>query len=270
MARPVWKGYLTVGLISIPVRLFAAARSKTSRFHLLHNKDLSRVHEVMYCSAEEKPLERSELVKGYEVAKNRYVVVADSELENVAPPTATSMEIVQFASSDEIDPIVFERSYYMAPDKNAEKPYNLLRAALSENRYCAIAKLSMHAREHIVVIRSVEDGLVLHTMYYADELNAASRVRSRAAEVNRKELSLATTLIQSLSAPFNIDEFHDQYRENIQRLIKQKQKGEEVTRAKQPRRAPVIDIMEALKKSIAANSPTQSKRRRSSKKRGAA
>ncbi len=270
MPRPVWKGYLSVGLISIPVQLFAAARSKTIRFHLLHNKDLSRVHEVFYCSAEDKPVERSELVKGYEAAKDQYVVIADSELENVAPPTATSMEIIQFAVADEIDPLVFEKSYYMAPQKNAEKPYNLLRVALSENRYCAVAKLSMHAREHIVIIRSDGDDLVLHTMYYADEMNVASRVHTRGAEVSKKELSLASTLMKSLRAPFNLDQFHDQYRANIRRLISQKQKGEQVTRAKQPKRAPVIDIMEALKKSIAANASAQPKRRRSNKTRGAA
>jgi DNA end-binding protein Ku len=236
----------------------------------LHGKDRSRVHEVFYCAAEEKPLERSDLVRGYEVAKNQYVVVDYSELKNVAPPTATSMEIIQFANADEIDPLLFERSYYVAPQENAEKPYNLLRLAMAESRNCAVAKVSMHAREYTTIIRSIEDSLVHHAMYYADELHAGSRVRSRSKQVNRKELSLAKKLIQSLTAPFKLEQFHDEYQENIERLIAQKRKGEPVTRAERPKRGPVIDIAEALRKSISQNAQTRSKPQRFGKKHHAA
>lgn len=234
MPSAVWKGYLSFGLVSIPVRLFAAARSKTTRFHLLHNKDLSRVYEVFYCSAEDKPLERSELVKGFEVSKD--------------------------------DPLFFEKSYYVVPQENADKPYNLLRAAMSDGRTCAIGKFSMHGRENTVIIRYTGDGLVLHTMYYADELNGASRMHSRSRQVNRKELGLARKLMQSLTAPFKPEQFHDEYRQNIERLIAQKRKGEPVTRTQRPKHAPVIDIAEALRKSLSENEQTRSKQRGSGKK----
>jgi DNA end-binding protein Ku len=266
MPSTVWKGYLSFGLVAIPIRLFAAARSKTTRFHLLHDKDLSRVHEVLYCSAEEKPLDRSDLVKGYEVSKNQYVVVEDSELKNVAPPTATGVEIIQFANAEEIDPLLFEKSYYVAPEKNAEKPYSLLRFAMAESRNCAVAKLSMHSREYTVIIRPTEESLILHTMYYADELHAASRVVSRTNRVNRKQLDLARKLIQSLKAPFKLEQFHDEYRRNIERLIAQKRKGQKITRTERPRRTPVIDIAEALQKSISENTARRSKQRGSAKK----
>src|SRR5271169_6421740 len=153
MATTVWKGHLTFGLVSFPVKLFTAARSESISFNQLHKADNSRVKQVLYCQAEDKPIPRSEIVKGYEYEKDRYVVIEDEEVKKVAPQTAKVMEILEFVPTDQVDPIYLETSYYMAPDEAGEKPYALLFDALRETKYYGIAKVAMHNREHIVVLR---------------------------------------------------------------------------------------------------------------------
>jgi DNA end-binding protein Ku len=263
MPAIVWKGYVTFGLVSFPVRLFAAARPESVHFHMLHKKDLSRVKEVFYCAAEDKPIDRDQIVKGYESGKDNYVVVEDDELEAIAPSTASTMEIVQFVKETEVDPIYFERSYYVAPGEEVTKPYALFLKALEDSGHYAIAKLAMHNREHIVLIRPDREGLVLHTLFYPDELHASNRQTiPKKAEATKKELELASQLIKQLSAPFKPREFHDSYRENVEKLIEQKEKGERV--AKHPanrQKAPVIDLMEALKKSLGAQKPKTKRKR---------
>jgi DNA end-binding protein Ku len=270
MPAVVWKGYISFGLVSFPVRLYAAGRAEAVHFHLLHKKDLSRVKEVWYCVAEDKPIERADMVRGYEVAKGEYVVVEDEELEGVAPETASTMEIVQFVRVSEVDPIYFETSYYVAPGDNITKPYALFLKALKDSKYDAIAKLSMHGREHTVLIRSRsggdEDGLLLHTLYYPDELHEANK-QSISAKVaaTKKEIDLATQLIKQLAAPFKPEQFHDTYRENVEKMIAEKQKGKSVTKHAKRKPATVIDLMEALKKSLKGKAAPQAKRTRRTK-----
>lgn len=261
MPATVWKGFISFGLVSFPVRLFSAARPETVHFHMLHAKDLSRVKEVWYCAAENKPIDRSDIVKGYEASKEEYVVVQDEELKKIAPPTATTMEILQFVSRDEVDPLYFESSYYVAPEEKTEKPYALFLAALESTKQHAIAKVAMHNREHVVLIRPADKGLVAHTLYYADELHAANKGARPKEKYSAKELDLAKNLIDQLSAPFHPEQFHDTYRENVERLIEQKQKGEKITAVKQPRRAPVVDLMDALKRSLKESSAAKEKPR---------
>jgi DNA end-binding protein Ku len=264
MPATVWKGYVSFGLVSFPVRLAAAARPEGVHFHLLHKKDLSRVKEVWYCAKEEKRIERSEMVKGYEVNKDQYVVVDDAELKKIEPATASTMDVLQFVRTDEVDPLYFERSYYVGPDGNITKPYNLFLNALRDTNYNAIAKLSMHGREHVVLIRPAEDGLVLHTLFYPAELQKEHQQRV-SAKVDRKELDLAKNLIKQLAAPFVPTEFHDEYRESVQTLIRQKQKGEKISVVERPRKAEVIDLMDALKRSLKASPTTKAKPARRSK-----
>jgi DNA end-binding protein Ku len=253
MPATVWKGYISFGLISFPVRLYSAGRAEAVHFHMLHRKDLSRVKEVWYCAAEDKPIERSEIVKGYETSKDEYVVVDDEELKKIAPPTATTMDIVQFVRESDVDPIYFEHSYYVGPGDDLTKPYALFLKALKETKHSAIAKVSMHGREHVVLIRFFDEDLVMHTLFYPDELHKANRQKVPAKmTATGKETELATELIRRLAGPFNPDEFHDTYRENVEKLVEQKKKGEKVTVAPKPRRAPVIDLMDALKKSLAS------------------
>ena len=264
MAATVWKGYISFGLVSFPVRLTAAARPKGIHFHMLHKTDLSRIKEVLYCAEEDKPITRADIVKGHETGKGEYVVVTDEELKKIAPPTATTMEILQFVAADEVDPLYLESSYYVAPEETVSKPYTLLLQAMEETNYFAVAKIAMHAREHIVILRPGEGRLVLHTMYFADELNRANAPEKSRAKFTGKEADLAKTLIKSLAAPFKPEQFHDEYRQNVEKLLDAKQRGRGVKSVAQPRPKPVVNILEALQKSLkqTAKAPAAKKRRR--------
>src|SRR5437870_1931978 len=195
MASTVWKGHLTFGLVSMPVKLYSAARSETVSFNQLHKHDNSRVKQVIYCQAEDKPIQRSEIVKGYEYEKDKYVVIDDEDIKKVAPKTAKTMEILEFVKSADVDPIYFESSYYMAPDEAGEKPYALLFEALKQTEYYGIAKVSMHNREHVVILRPGDKGVVLHTMYFSDEIRAVEEFRTDISQVKEKEIALAKMLI---------------------------------------------------------------------------
>jgi len=251
MASSVWKGHLTFGLVSFPVRLFSAARGETISFNLLHKPDHSRIKQVIYCQAEDKPVPRSELVKGYEYEKDRYVEIDDEEIKKVAPKTAKVMEILEFVKADQVDPIYLESSYYVSPDEGGEKPYALLFQALKESQFYALAKIAMHNREHIIVLRPGAKGILSHTMYYQDEIRQVDEFRTDTSLVKDKELAMAKMLISSLEADFEPQKYHDQYRENLHKMIEDKIEGKKVVAAPTEHVAPVIDIMEALKKSLA-------------------
>ena len=253
MPATIWKGFISFGLVSFPVRLFSAARAERVRFHMLHKKDLSRVREVWFCAEEDKQIERSDIVKGYETGEGEYIVVEEEQLKKIAPPTATTMDILQFVGDDEVDPMFFESSYYIAHE-GAAKPFTLFMKALTETRQNAIAKVSMHNREHVVLIRPSNGGLVLHTLFYPDELHESNKVEAPNSKYSAKELELAISLVKHLTGPFNPGEFRDEYRENVERLIEQQRKGQKITTIKQPRKAPVIDLMEALKRSLKSSS----------------
>jgi DNA end-binding protein Ku len=181
------------------------------------------------------------------------------DLAAIAPETASAMEIVQFVKEAEVDPLYFERSYYVAPGEEVTKPYALFLKALEDSGHYAIAKLAMHNREHVVLIRPDREGLVLHTLFYPDELHVSNRQKIPAkAEASKKELELASQLIKQLSAPFKPDQFHDTYRDNVEKLIEQKENGERV--AKHPakaHKAKVVDLMDALRKSLAEQEKTK-------------
>ena len=251
MATSVWKGYLSFGLVSFPVRLLAAAREETVHFHMLHQKDLSRIKEVWFCAEEDKPVPRDQIVKGYEVDKGQYVVVEQEDLEKIAPPTARVMEILQFVRASDVDPILFDKSYYVESDEAISKPYALLLHAMTETKYYAVAKVAMHGREHVVIIRPTAAGMVLHTMYYEDELHKANQPElPKNEKYNQKEVELAKRLIDTLASPFKLAEYHDTYRDNVMKMIEAKQKGQKVTPIRQPQVAPVVDLMAALQASL--------------------
>jgi DNA end-binding protein Ku len=253
MASTVWKGHLTFGLVSLPVKLFSAARSETVSFNQLHAADHSRVKQVLYCQAEDKAVPRSELVKGYEYEKDKYVVIGEEDLKKAMPATAKTMEILEFVKTSEVDAVYFESSYYMAPDDAGEKPYALLFEALKRSGYVGIAKLTMHSREHIVILRPGKNGLLLHTMYYEDEVRKVEEFRTDTSLVKDKELDLAMTLISSLEAEFEPAKYKDSYRENVMAMIEAKIEGKQVVAPPEAQHlAPVVDIMEALKASLAA------------------
>jgi DNA end-binding protein Ku len=255
MATSIWKGHLTFGLVSFPVRLFTAARSESISFNQLHKEDGSRIKQVIYCAAEDKPIPRDEIVKGYEYEKGKYVVVEEEDIKKVAPKTAKVMEIQEFVKSDDVDPVFLESSYYMAPDEGGEKPYALLFEAMKETKYFGVAKVTMHNREHVVILRPGDRGMLLHTMYYADEVRRSEEFRTDTANVKDKELTLAKTLVESLAGTFEPEKYHDSYRDNLKKMIDAKIQGHKVVETPAPHVAPVIDIMEALKKSLEHRKP---------------
>ena len=269
MASTVWKGYLTFGLLSLPVKLYSAARSETVSFNQLHKSDNSRVKQVLYCQLEDKPIQRSDIVKGYEYEKDKYVVVEDEEIKKVAPKTAKTMEVLEFVQSVDVDPIYYESSYYLAPDEAGEKPYALLFEALRKTGCVGVAKIAMHNREHIVILRPGPQGILLHTMYYRDEIRQVEEFRTDRSLVKDKELDLAVTLVKSLEAQFEPEKYKDEYRENLKAMIKAKVEGKEVVEtAPTVHKAPVIDILEALKMSLAqAKKPVTSAAADTSEKR---
>lgn len=255
MPATVWKGQISFGLVSFPVRLHSAARKEAVRFHMLHAKDLSRVKEVWYCAEENKRIERDDIVKGFETSKGEYTVVEDEELKKMAPATATTMEILQFVRAEDVDPIYFETSYYVAPEGKVEKPYSLFAAVLEKTGQSAVAKVAMHNREHVVLIRAAEGSLVLHTLFYPHEMHEANRQAPPKAKYSAAELAMAKKLVEQLAAPFRPEEFQDEYRENVLRLVRAKAKGKQVKPVEHPKPGKVVDILDALKKSLAAHRP---------------
>ena len=251
MASTVWKGHLTFGLVSFPVKLYSAARSESISFNQLHKSDGSRVRQVLYCAAEDKPIPRTEIVKGYEYEKDRYVVIEDEEIKKVAPQTAKVMEIQEFVKADAVDPIYLETSYYMAPDEAGEKPYALLFDALKKSGYMGIAKVTMHNREHVVILRPGANGVLLHTMYFSHEIRKVDEFRTDLSLVKEKELALAQSLVQALAAEFEPDKYKDSYRENLLQMIESKKEGKEIVATPEPHQEKVVDILEALKASLA-------------------
>src|ERR1051326_5510649 len=246
MASTVWKGHLTFGLVSLPVKLFSAARAETVSFNQLHASDHSRVKQVLFCQAEDKAVARAELVKGYEYEKDKYVVIDEEDIKKVAPPSSRTMEILEFVKTDQVDAVYYESSYYMAPDDAGEKPYALLFEALKRSGYVGIAKIAMHNREHIVILRPGQRGILLHTMYYEDEVRKVEEFRTDTSMVKDKELELAMTLITSLAAEFEPVKYKDTYRENLMALIDAKVQGRQVARAPAAQSpAAVIDIIVA-------------------------
>ncbi len=250
MASTIWKGHITFGLVSFPVKLFSAARGESISFNQLHKTDGSRVKQVIFCQSEDKPIPRSEIVKGYEYEKDRYVVIDDEDIKKVAPKTAKVMEILEFVKTDEVDPVYFESSYYLAPDDAGEKPYALLFDALKRSGYVGVAKIAMHNREHIVILRPGAQGVLMHTMYYAHEIRKIDEFRTDVSLVKDKEKELAMLLIESLAAEFDPSKYKDTFRENLLQLIETKKEGKEVVALPEPQSGKVIDILEALRASL--------------------
>ena len=251
MASTIWKGHLTFGLISMPIRMFAAARGERISFNQLHKECHSRLKQPLFCPVCNRNVERSEVIKGYEYEKDQYVLFSEEELDKIEPVSAHVMEILEFVKLDEMDPLYFDSSYYIVPEDAGIKAYQLLMNAMKESGYGAIAKLTMHQREHIVIIRPGEKGMTLHTMFYSNEIRAAESVPTDKVEVKDQERKLALQLIESLAAPFEPQKYRDEYQENVRGMIAAKLKGQQVTEVAQPHMAPVIDLMEALKKSLA-------------------
>lgn len=251
MAATVWKGYITFGLITIPIRLFTAARTERVSFNQIHEVCGRRIKQQTFCPHCDRVVERSELVKGFEVEKDRYVVINDEEVKNVAPPSSDNMEIVEFVKAEGIDPIYFDASYFMVPEDAGKKAYYLLLQTMQKSGYSAIAKITMHQREYTVVVRPQADGLLLHTMFYQEEVREIPEFRRDGSiQVKPQEVALAEKLVEGLAADFDASKYHDDYQIRLKEMIEAKRDGLPVEEAAPRKRAPVIDLMQALQKSL--------------------
>jgi DNA end-binding protein Ku len=251
MASTVWKGFISFGLITIPVRLFAAARTERVSFNQIHQVCGGRIKQQTFCPQCNRVVERSELQKGYEVEKDRYVIVNDEEIKAIAPASSDTMEIMEFVKADGIDPIYYDSSYFMVPEEAGKKAYHLLLETMRKSGYSAIAKVAMHQREYTVVVRPHADGLLLHTMFYPEEVREVPEFRrDDNVTVKPQEVALAEKLVEGLAADFDPSKYHDEYQTKMQQMIEAKKEGQTVGVEAPKRRAPVIDLMQALQKSL--------------------
>jgi DNA end-binding protein Ku len=262
MAASVWKGSISFGLVSVPIKLFAAARYSHISFHEVHRECGHRVQQQLYCLFDKRVVSRDEIVMGYEVAEDKMVIVDREELKKLQPASSSSMEILQFVKLDDVDPIFFETSYFSIPEEAGRRGYTLLLETMEEMKLAALAQVTMHQRERTVILRPYRGGLTLHTLYYPNEIHdVAGYGKSNATNLKKPEFELAEQFAKGLVAPFRPEKFHDEYQERVKKLIESKEKGTSAPKPeKTTRLAPVVDLMTALKQSI-ANKGGQTKNR---------
>jgi DNA end-binding protein Ku len=263
MASTVWKGYISFGLVSVPVRLYAAAREQHVSFNQIHEPCGSRIKQQTFCPVCERVVERNELVKGYQVDKDAYVLVSSDELKTLEADSSEAMEIAQFVSLSEVDPIYYESSFYSAPEDAGKRAYGLLLQAMEKLNVAAIAKVTLHQREQIILMRPYHQGILLHTLYYPAEVREIAEFgKTENLTLQKPEMALAEQFIQQLTAKFEPEQYKDEYAQRVLDLVETKRAGQGVAgQAHKPKLAPVIDLMEALKKSISdagAKKPSQS------------
>jgi DNA end-binding protein Ku len=249
----VGPGTISFGLVAIPVKLYTGTSSQAVAFNMLHGACGSRIRQQTYCPRCETTVDRAELTRGYEFAKDQYVRIAEDELKALEGEASRVIDIAEFVPLAEVDPIYFEKTFYLGPEKGGEKPYRLLAEAMTKSGKVALAKFVMRGKENLVLIRAAQGGLMLHTMYFADEVRSFDEVdKGATAQVRDNELALAIKLIEGLSADeFHIDQYEDEYRQRVLDLIGKKIEGEEITLGAPPAPRPqVIDLMDALKQSL--------------------
>jgi DNA end-binding protein Ku len=263
MARPIWSGAISFGLVNVPVRLFAAVQPKDVRFHQLHAKDNARIQQRRICTADGEEVSYEDLVKGYEIATDTYVTVTNDELEGIAPRATKSIEIEEFVDESEIDPLIYDHSYLLVPSDGAAKPYVLLLEAMRDSGKVALGRVVLRTKQYLAAIRPSDDVLALSTMVFADEVIDMDDLDLAPRAGDRKELKMARSLVESLSGPFEPEEYHDDYRMRLLELIEGKAKGQVIVEDTEDEdEAPateVVDLMAALEASLAAARPAGAK-----------
>jgi DNA end-binding protein Ku len=251
--QAIWRGAINFGLISIPVRLFSATEEKALRFNLLHKEDGGRRRANWTCSVCEQTLGQDDLVRGYEYEKGAYVTFEDGEIDNVQIDTSHTVEVVHFTQTEQIDPIYFLKSYYLAPDELGVKAYGLLRKVLSETDKVAVTRVAIRDKERLATLRVRDNVLVLETMYWPDEIREARFAETdREIEVSDADRKTANLLIDNLTEDFDPSQFHDRYREALLEAVDQKIQGNKIVAPAEPEEAAsqVVDLTEALKRSL--------------------
>jgi len=262
MPRAIWSGAISFGLVNVPVKLYSAVSKKTVRFHQLNRDTQARIQQKRVDSTTGDEVAYDQLVKGYEIAPDRYVVITPEELDSLAPEKTRTIDIEDFVDLEDIDPIYFEHPYYLAPGTGAQKAYRLLVEAMRDAGKVAIARVVIRQKEQLVAIRATDDVLTMSTMLFADEVvpsDTLEELPDESAEATERELGMAKQLIESLSSEFDPSKYHDTYREQVLEMIERKAQGEEIAvapAAEAPAKVP--DLMAALEASLAAVKETGS------------
>ena len=256
MPRSIWTGAISFGLVNVPVKLYSAVSKKSVRFHQLHESDGVRIQQKRFCPADGEEVPYDEIVKGYEISPDRYVVISPDELDALEPRKTKTIDIEDFVDLDEIDPLYYDHPYYLLPGQGAQKPYKLLVEAMRQANKVAIARVVIRTKEQLVAIRPVQDVLAMASMNFADEVvdpDSFDEAPGEDVETREREIEMAQQLIESLTSPFDPSKYHDTYRERVLEMIEAKADGQEI--AVQPAEedaAPVPDLMAALEASLAA------------------
>jgi DNA end-binding protein Ku len=271
MPRPIWSGSISFGLVNIPIKQYNDVKKKTQHFHQLRKSDGCRIRLKRVCANDGNEVTKEEIVKGYEISPEHYVIVSAEEMENIYPKSSRRIEIADFVRLEEIDPIYFEHSYYLTPEKGMEKAYSLLLTAMKKSQKTAIASFVLRNKQYIAAIRPSENAITLSTMFFSDEILAQKDLEDLPNADNKpdeRELNFALQLIESLSSNFTPEKYHDEYREKMLSMIESKADGQII--AQQPvaeQGGKVIDLMAALEASLAAlkkKPPTKSRRKKAS------
>ena len=263
MPRALWTGSISFGLVNVPVRLYSAIAETDLRFHLIHEPDGGRIGYQKICKEEEEPVPDDEIVKGFEFKKGEFVVLTDDDFDAAKTEGVKTIEISDFVPYEEIDPIYFEKTYFLGPQSGGEKVYALLRAAMEQTSLAAIGKFVMRDRQHLGCLRVREGALTLEQMYFHDEVRPVDEIAPRKVKVPKAELDMATALIERFTGSFEPERYEDTYREALLGVIRAKRKGKTVTAPEPEAAEEPVDLMAALRASVeAAKGP----RRRSAAK----
>jgi DNA end-binding protein Ku len=250
VARAIWSGVISFGLVSVPVRMYTATEPKELKFHFLDKRDMAPIGYDKVNKETGKSVPADEIVRGFEVDKGRFVELTDEDIDRLDVELTHSIDICDFVSMDAIDPLYFRKAYYLLPQEGAEKPYRLLVRALEETGRAAIAKVVIRNKQHLAAIRPVNDTLVLETMYYADEIRQPEEAPK--PQVRGPEVEMAKTLIENLAAKWDPEKYHDRYRTELLDLLQKKAKGKPLPEPKEEEGGEVVDLMEALRQSVEA------------------
>ena len=250
--RAIWSGTISFGLVSVPVRMFPATESKELRFHFLDKEDLTPIAYEKVRRDDREPVDPDRIVRGFEIEKGRYVPLEEEDLDRLDIELTHSIDICDFVSLDEIDPVYYRKAYYLLPQQGAEKPYRLLVRALDETEKVGIAKVVIRNKQHLAALRTYEGVLLLETMYYADEVRSPQSLDGDigSTRVQKAEVEMAKSLVENLSDTFKPEKYDDQYRKELLDLIKAKAKGQPLPEPAEEQEAEVVDLMAALRESV--------------------
>jgi DNA end-binding protein Ku len=252
MPRSIWNGVVSFGMVSIPVKLYTATDNKDISFNQLHKTCGTRIKQQRWCPTDEKVVDYDEIQRGYEYARDQYVVLSEEDFEKIPLPSKHTIELAAFVKDDEIDPIYYEKSYYLEPDETGIKPFALLMRALKKKNLTAVAKLAIRNKERLCALRPYDGTLMLETLYYPDEVRVQKGEGLPEVKVSEKELNMAFSLIDLMTEDFNPTEFKDNFREALMEVIQAKLEGQEIVEAPTPHEGKVVDLMTALKASVEA------------------